>query len=210
MTPMRALTLLTVWLFLFSLPVVAYGQETPPHIFIGKILDRHLGGTPPVGTMVTAYIDGAVQGTTTVRAGGEYTLTVSRGAGAVVTFKIGFFETNETATWEQGGATVLDLTFQGGDPIPPPRVQGLTGDVGPVGPPGPAGTKGATGSPGPPGPAGSQGDMGPAGQAGSAGLAGSPGAVGPAGSAGGMLFSFIALLLSAVAAIMAVVAFLRR
>ncbi len=46
MTPMRALTLLTVLLFLFSLPAVAYAQQTPPHIFIGKVFDRHLGGTP--------------------------------------------------------------------------------------------------------------------------------------------------------------------
>ena len=210
MTTMRALALLTVMLFLFSLPAAVFAQQTPPHIFIGKVFEIHQGGTPPVGTVVTAYIDGAVQGTTTVRAGGEYTLTVSRGAGAGITFKIGFIEANETANWTQGGATVLDLTFSGGDPIPPPRVLGPPGDVGPAGPPGPAGAKGATGSAGPPGPAGPQGDIGPAGQAGSAGLAGSPGTVGPAGLAGSMLFSIIALLLSGVAATMAVVAFLRR
>lgn len=216
MTTKRALALLTVMVFLFSLPAVAFAQPLPPHIFIGRVFDVHGGGTASVGTVVTAYIDGKAQGWTTVRADGQYTLTVSQGAfrgtvsGASITFKIGFFEANETATWEQGGATVLDLTFSGGDPLPPnfaPR--GPPGDVGPAGSPGPAGPRGDTGPTGPLGPEGPPGDTGPAGQAGSAGPTGSPGAVGPTGSAGGRLFSIIALILSAVAATLAVVAFLR-
>ena len=208
----RSLALLTVMVFLFSLPAPALAQQIPPHIFIGSVLvDIHTGGTvPPVGTMVTAYIDGKAQGSTTVLAGGRYTLAVSRGAGYLITFKISGEEATETANWVQGGATVLNLKFLGGDkfgPTPVPIIPGPLGVVGPAGPPGPAGTKGDVGPAGPPGP---QGETGLAGQAGLAGTAGSPGAVGPAGSAGGTLFSMIALLSSAVAAVLAVAAFLRR
>ena len=205
----RALAVLTVMLFLFSLPAVAFAQQTPPHIFIGNV--SGVGGGPvAVGTVVTAFIGGAAKGTTTVQSGGKYQLQVGQGAGTSITFKIGNLDAFETAIWEQGGATILNLNASGVvvQPTPVPSVQGPKGDPGPAGPQGPAGAKGDPGAPGAPGQAGLQGVAGQDGPTGSAGPAGTAGAVGPAGQAGGTLFSIIALLLSAVAATLALVAFL--
>ena len=207
MTTKRVLVLLTVIVFLFSLPAVAFAQESPPHIFIGNVFDVS-GGTTAAGTVVTASINGAEQGRTTVTAGGQYTLPVSQGVGTDITFKIGNLDASETDTWMFGGATVLNLnavstvTVQ---PIPVANAQGPQGDVGPPGAPGAAGPRG---DPGTAGLAGLKGDQGAAGPAGSAGPPGSAGAVGPAGTAGGTMFSIFALLLSAVAATVAVLAFL--
>ena len=211
MTRKRVLTLLVAMVFLFSLPAVASAQETPPHIFIGKVFDVS-GGIISVGTVVTAYINGVAEGSTTVTAGGAYTLMVSRGAGTNITFRIGNLDATETFTWQLGDATVLDLNAGTAvQPIPIPSIQGLPGPVGPEGPPGAPGPTGETGSAGPPGQAGLKGDTGQAGSDGSTGSAGSPGAVGPAGSTGGTIFSIIALILSAVAVSLAVfVAFLKR
>ena len=214
----RVLTLLAVIVSLYSLPAIASAQQTPPHIFIGSVSDVS-GGNVSVGTVVTAYINGVAQGSTTVQAGGKYTLAIRQGAGTEITFKIGNLNAAETASWQQGGATVLNLnaTSSGAvQPAPISSVQGPQGEVGPEGPPGPAGPTGDTGPPGPAGsagPAGSKGDTGAAGAAGSAGPAG-PEGEGPPGPAGGFLFSIIAiiaLVLSAIAISLAIfVAFLRR
>ena len=206
MTTKRALVLLTVMVFLLSLPAVAFAQQTPPHIFIGNVSDAN-GGAISIGTVVTAYINGAEQGSSTVQSGGQYQIQVSQGSGTGITFKIGNSNASETATWEQGDATILNLNVSPVTVQPLPSVQGLQGEAGPRGP---RGSEGPGGDPGAVGPAGPRGDPGVAGQSGSAGPPGSPGAVGPAGTAGGTVFSIIALLLSAVAVILAVVGFLRR
>ncbi len=211
MTKKRVLILLTVIVFLLALPTVTFAQQNPPHFFIGKVFDAS-GGTVSVGTVVTAYINGAEQGSATVRAGGDYTLQVSQGTGTGITFRIGILPAIETASWMFGGATLLDLNAGSGVTVqatPVASVQGPQGDVGPEGPPGSAGPRGETGPAGAAGSAGARGDQGAAGPAGTAGPAGSPGAVGPAGPAGGTLFSIIALLLAAVAATLAVLAFLK-
>jgi len=208
MTTKRALVLLTVMVFLFSLPAVVFAQESPPHFFIGKVFDVS-GGAVSVGTVVTAHINGVEQGSTTVRAGGDYTLPVSQGSGTGITFKIGSLDASETATWVFGGATVLDLNAISTVTVQPTPIASSQGPQGDVGPPGPPGAAGPRGDPGTAGLAGPRGDIGAAGPVGSAGVAGSDGAVGPAGSAGGTLFSIIALLLAAVAATMAALAFFR-
>ena len=211
MTTKRALALLTVIILLFSLPAVANAQQNPPHFFIGKVFDMS-GGTATVGTVVTAYINGQEQGSTTVRAGGDYTLPVSQGTGTGITFRIGGLTAAETASWMFGGATLLDLNAVGGSavvPTPVASVQGPQGEVGPEGPPGGAGPRGDTGPAGAVGSAGPKGDSGAAGAAGSAGAPGRDGEVGPAGPAGGTVFSIIALILSAVAATVAILAFLK-
>jgi len=211
MTPKRALVLLTVMIFLFSLPPVAFAQESPPHMFIGNVFDVS-GGAASVGTVVTANINGVEQGRTTVRVGGQYTLAVSPGVGNDITFKIGDLDASETASWMFGGATILNLnavstvTVQ---PIPVASAQGPQGDVGPPGPPGAAGPRGDPGTAGLAGPRGDDGAAGPAGPAGSAGPSGTAGGAGPAGQAGSTIFSMIALLLSAVAATIAALAFFR-
>ena len=211
MTTKRALVLLTVMIFLFSLPAVAFAQESPPHIFIGNVFDVS-GGTASVGTVVTAHINGVEQGSTTVQVGGQYTLAVRQGVGNEITCKIGNLDASETASWMFGGAAVLHLnavstvTVQ---PIPVVSAQGPLGDVGPPGPPGAAGPKGDPGTAGLAGPRGDPGAAGPSGSIGPSGSAGAAGPAGPAGQAGSTIFSMIALLLSAVAATIAALAFFR-
>ena len=198
----RVLTLLAVMVFLFSLPPIAFAQATPPHIFIGKVFDTS-GGAGSVGTPITAYIKGVAQGSTTVQAGGKYTLAVRQGANTDITFKVGSLDAAETANWQQGGATVLNLNAIDAVILQPhsvPSVQGPPGEVGPAGSPGLAGPRGDTGPAGPPGTVGAKGDTGTAGAAGPVGPAspaGSPGEVGPVGPTGGTLMSLVALLLSA-------------
>ena len=104
----RVLTLLAVMVFLFSLPPIAFAQATPPHIFIGKVFDTS-GGAGSGGTPITAYIKGVAQGSTTVQAGGKYTLAVAKGTDTDVIFRIGSLYAAEIYTWEKGGATVLNL-----------------------------------------------------------------------------------------------------
>ena len=220
MTNKRVLTLLAVMVFLFSLPAIASAQETPPHIFIGRVFDIS-GATGAIGTLVTAYIGGVAQGSATVRSDGKYTLVIKRGAGAAITFRIGSLDAAENAIWEQGGATVLNLNAIPGvtvlQPNSIPGAQGPPGEVGPAGPPGLAGPQGDTGAVGPRGLTGPGGDTGaagpegPEGPAGPASLAGAAGKEGPPGPAGGTLMSLVALILAAMAMTLALfVAFLMR
>jgi hypothetical protein len=44
MTTKKVLALLTVMVFLFSLPAVAFAQQTLPHVFVGSVLDVNGGG----------------------------------------------------------------------------------------------------------------------------------------------------------------------
>ncbi len=209
--------LLAVIVSLFLTPAIASAQQTPPHIFIGKVFDIS-GGAGSVGTPVTAYIQGEVKGSTTVQQGGKYTLTVSQGANTVITFKIGSLEASETSTWEQGGATVLNLNaVRMLQPRSIPMVQGPPGQMGASGPsgaPGLAGPSGVIGPEGPPGRIGPKGDTGAKGSRGPVGPvspAGPPGEVGPAGPAEDSLMGLVALILSSMAISLAIfVAFLSR
>ena len=92
---------------LFMLPATASAQQVPPHVFIGTVTIDGLDA--PIGTAVTASIDGVVQGSTAVQAGGTYTLMVNRSTGNAISFKIGNLDASEKATWEKGGGTILDL-----------------------------------------------------------------------------------------------------
>jgi len=104
----RSLVLIIVVLLMVALPDATLAQENPPHFFTGTVTID--GVLAPNGTVITALIDGIEQGSTSVGSGGAYTLLVSQGAGTGITFKIGNLDANETATWEQGGATALNLT----------------------------------------------------------------------------------------------------
>ena len=201
----RVLPLVAIIISLLLPPVIASAQESPPHLFIGKVFDIS-GSSGSVGTPVTAYIEGEVKGSTTVQTGGKYTIMVSRGANTVITFKVGSLEAAETSTWEQGGATVLNLNaVRIVQPHSVQTVQGLPGEMGPSGPPGapgPAGLPGVIGPEGPPGQIGPKGDAGgegPRGPAGPASPAGPPGEVGPAGPAEDSLMGLVALILSSIA-----------
>lgn len=84
-----------------------------PHIFVGTAT---IDGNPaPDGTIVTALIDGEVAGSATVHDGdGTYSPLSVRPVklpfGREIVFKIDSLIANQTATWERGGADVLNLT----------------------------------------------------------------------------------------------------
>ena len=110
MVKVRGLALLAVVALFFTLPAVTFAQQVPPHVFVGTATVDAAAAAD--GTSVTAWVDGAQAGAGTV-SGGSYSLLVDQGegsfAGKTVSFMIGGFDAAETATWEQGGATVLDL-----------------------------------------------------------------------------------------------------
>ena len=91
-----------------ALPVYAAPPQIP-HAFYGTVTV----GDPPVpvaeGTAVEAYVGGVKKTETTVDHG-EYSLLVSGTAGATVTFRVGSILANETAIWQSGAVTNLDLT----------------------------------------------------------------------------------------------------
>ena len=89
-------------------------QQIPPHLFIGSVFNVG-GGLVSGGTVVTASINGVAQGSTTVRDDGAYTLAVTQGAGTWITFKIGAVAATEVATWQEGGATILNLNTSSGN-----------------------------------------------------------------------------------------------
>jgi len=206
MTKAKVLALLAVMAMVLIVPAVAFAQAVPPHIFIGSVTVNGLSA--PSGTAVSAVVDGVEQGKTTVSSAGSYTLQVSQGSGTDIIFMVDTLTASETATWQQGGADVLNLTAgsvgaasaaaagaAGASGAKGPKGDaGAAGERGPAGPAGPAGGAGAAGSDGKAGPAGADGATGSAGPAGSDGSAGSAGAAGGGGPVG-----LIALILSIVA-----------
>ena len=192
MTKMRVLALLAVMVMMLMVPAVASAQQVPPHVFTGTVIVNGLSA--PAGTMIWAVIDGVQQGSTTVESRGAYTLQVSQGSGTDISFMVNTLTAVESASWQQGGADVLDLTAGG---------TGAVGTAGPAGPKGDTGAAGDAGDRGPVGPAGPAGAVGPgsseAGPDGPAGAAGSAGPAGPQGAAGGGGLGLIGLILSIVA-----------
>jgi len=204
-TKTRVLPFLAALSLLLMLPTVASAQQAPPHVFIGTVTMNGLGA--PIGTTLTASIDGLVQGSTTVQAGGKYMLKVNQSTGGAISFKIGNLVAAESATWEHGGATLLDLnagatqdsvinqdtvgavSFKIGDLVDDESAISEQ-EGGPVldlnaaraggakAPLGPQSAKGDTGD------SGERSPTGPSGAEGPAGPAGEPGAAGPAGPAG--------------------------
>ena len=112
MTKMRVLALLAVMMMVLMVPAVASAQQVPPHILTGTVTVNGLSA--PAGTAVYAFIDGVQQGSATVAANGTYVLQVSQGSGTDISFLVDTLTAAETASWEQGGADVLDLTAGGG------------------------------------------------------------------------------------------------
>lgn len=211
MTKTRFLALITALALLIAIPTSVLAQRLPPHQFVGTVtLD---GATAADGAAVTAWIDDAQVGSTTV-SGGEYSLVVDQEdlvyAGKTISFKVSGANAAETAVWTTGAADILNLVATTGTPAVgggegSEGATGPAGPVGPAGPDGPAGPAGSTGSSGSAGTDGSDGDDGAAGAAGSAGPAGSAGAAGTVGSAGddgsGGVLGVIALIVAGVALI---------
>ena len=197
MKKFKILALLAVMAILWTIPVMAFAQEVPPAIVIGKATNN---GVPvATGTTVSALVNGADVGSAKTSADGKFTVTAKGVKGDTLTFKIGDGAANETAELADNGEILkMDLSVgasaaAGSDGAK--GATGATGKAGPAGAQGPAGAKGDTGAAGPAGAAGAQGPQGPAGAAGAQGPAGA------AGSGGGM--GIIALILSIVAIVVA-------
>jgi hypothetical protein len=185
MVTVRILALFAVMALFLTIPAVVSAQAVPPNAFVGTAsIDSAVAAD---GTSVTAWVVGVQGGIGTV-SGGSYSLLVDQGEGSfsgkIVNFKIGDFDAAETAIWEQGGATVLNLTALSGAPTPTPAPTSGTGAEGADGPAGPRGPAGATGADGADGAAGSAGAVGPTGAVGLPGAGGLSGAAGPSGLPG--------------------------
>jgi Leucine-rich repeat (LRR) protein len=91
------------------LDLAAWSFSTPPHIFVGTT--SFSGIAAPTGTIVTAWNERELWGAAEVGANGSYgPMQVKRGSTTTITFQIGNFAADQTAVWEQGGATLLNLT----------------------------------------------------------------------------------------------------
>ncbi len=200
--PKYVIAAIIVALFLM-LPLGASAQRVIPHAFLGLAT---VNGSPAAdGTVVAALVDGKQVAAKSV-VGGSYPVllvesTTESFSGKTVTFTIGGIQAAETALWQQGEVTELNLTAT-------PSAGSTTGTAtpapvlvaGPQGEAGPAGAQGLQGVQGPAGPPGSGGPAGPAGSAGPAGAAGPPGSqgltgrVGETGPGGSSVVSILALM----------------
>jgi collagen type I/II/III/V/XI/XXIV/XXVII alpha len=194
MTKMRVLALLAVMVMMLMVPAVASAQQLPPHVFTGTVTVNGLSA--PAGTMISAVIDGVQQGSTAA-AGGRYVLHVTQSSsGTDISFMVGTLPAVETASWEQGGGDILDLTAGG---IGGTGSSGQKGDTGDKGAKGDAGAAGERGPFGPAGPNGADGVAGADGNDGTDGTPGAAGNDGAKGAAGGSEVGLIGLILSIVA-----------
>ena len=203
--PKYVIATIIVALFLL-LPSNVSAQRAIPHAFLGLAT---VNGSPAAdGTVVAALVDGN-QVTAKSVVDGSYPVllvesTTESFAGKTVTFTIGGIQAAETAVWQQGEVTELNLTASPsaapsstGTPTPAPVLI-----AGPQGEQGLRGEQGLQGVQGPAGPPGSGGPAGPAGSAGPAGAAGPPGSQGLTGRAGetgqgaSSVVSILALLLA--------------
>jgi len=108
MITIRRLVLLTMAFLPLMTTTVSFAQQTPPNRFGGTVT---FGGEPvPDGAFISAIIDGVAQGGTNV-SGGRYVLDVHQGSGTFITFLVNSVPAIQTAIWEMGGVTKLDLTM---------------------------------------------------------------------------------------------------
>ena len=105
-----SLMLIAVVALLVSLPAIVSAQVPPPNSFFGSVT---IDGRPaPVGTTVVAWANGQQVGMVVTTTVGSYpTLEVSGlSPNTPITFRVNGVEANETASWEQGTVTPLNLT----------------------------------------------------------------------------------------------------
>jgi hypothetical protein len=200
MIKVRILALLSVLALLLTLPAIASAQSVPPHIFIGSATVNGLNA--PSGTVITAMIGGDAKGSVNVGSNGAYgPLHVASGSGSEITFVLDSLTASETATWEQGGASVLALNASVGGGAGESGAAGSAGSAGKAGANGKDGADGTNGSDGANGADGTNGKAGADGSNGKDGADGKAGAAGPAGPAGGGAVAIFALILAIVALI---------
>ncbi len=203
--PKYVIASIIVALFLL-LPSGVSAQRVIPHAFLGLAT---VNGSPATdGTVVAALVDGNQVAAKSVVNGSYPVLlvesTTESFVGKTVTFTIGGIQAAETAVWQQGEVTELNLTAtpsaastDTGTPTPAPvLVDGPQGEPGPPGPQGLQGVQGPAGPPGSGGPAGPAGSAGPAGAAGPPGAQGLTGRAGETGQGASSVVSILALLLA--------------
>jgi len=191
---------LAVMILTMLFPGLVSAQQVPPHIIVGAASN---GGVPvPVGTTISALVNGAKIGTARTAGSGTFTLMAGKSdsyEGKTMTFTIGDSSASETLVWKKGEATKLNLTVgtPGSTEASAPIV--ITGETGIAGPPGP---KGETGEGGPTGP---QGKSGPTGPTGPIGETGPTGPIGNAGTDAPLnTFSLIALLIAVITIVVSI------
>ena len=111
MKKFKILALLAVMAILWTIPVMAFAQEVPPAIVIGKATNN---GVPvATGTTVSALVDGADVGSAKTSADGKFTVTAKGVKGDTLTFKIGDGAANETAKLADNGEILkMDLSVK--------------------------------------------------------------------------------------------------
>ncbi|AKB37424.1 hypothetical protein MSSAC_2834 [Methanosarcina siciliae C2J] len=104
-------------------PVASASNTIPslPNVFSGKLITE--GADVPTGTIISAYIDSELAGSSTIDKAGEYELGVSgteEDNGKEIIFKLGLVESEPVSvTYQHGAVPVeLDLTFEG-EFVPP-------------------------------------------------------------------------------------------
>src|SRR5581483_5448582 len=103
-----------------------YAQPGPPNRFYGSL--KIDGNDAPVGTVVTALVNGKECGTRTTDVAGQYWVDVASSGqtsgcgepGGAVTFRAGSRMAAETAQWAGGVFSKLDLTVSGSGSVPTP------------------------------------------------------------------------------------------
>ncbi len=209
MTKLKILALIVGMALLLALPAVASAQGAPPPTAYGgdAMIDD---ADAPDGTMVSAMIGEEEIGSTEVMDGSYALMIMGEDSynGQMVSFMIGEYMADETATYMQGTVNAgMDLNamsamMPGDDgemPVVPPteaelmqaEIDALKSQIasiqlqkGDQGDKGDKGDQGDAGSPGADGQAGAAGSPGADGQAGAAGSPGADGAPGDAGAPG--------------------------
>ena len=115
--PRWLLGLIPALLLLTALPLAALAQPNPPHFFAGTVTIN--GAAAPDGTTVAALIGGQEVASTAVK-GGRYSLKVPGSAGQAIAFTVGEWSAEESANFEQGQRTPLNLTASGRPAATPP------------------------------------------------------------------------------------------
>jgi hypothetical protein len=111
------------------LPVSGNGPPSWPSVFYGTVSTITPPGPVPAGTLVQAFVDGELRVSGTTDAQGDYWLSVPGPTGGTVTFTVAGVAANETAVFQPGEVTELDLTV----PALAPAGYSLTMAVSPVG-----------------------------------------------------------------------------
>jgi len=201
MKKFKILALLAVMAILWTIPAMAFAQDSLPAVVIGTASNN---GVPvAAGTTITAHVRGTDVGSALTSAGGNFQVTAKGVTGDTLTFTIGEATASESIKLADLGEVLRQDLSVGAN-------SGSAGSAGSKGATGAAGAKGDSGAKGDTGAAGAAGAAGPSGAAGAAGPAGAAGANGADGTSGGGSMGIIALILAIVAIVVAGAGFFMR